>query len=683
MRTYLILILSLLLSAYAAYARNEDILFPKDSVALEQIRAKMDVVRETRPTVALVLSGGGAKGIAHIGVIRYIEELDIPVDMVLGTSMGGLVGGLYALGYNSTQLDSLVKSMDWTEIMQDKIPRKYKSYAEVKYNEKYVLSFPFYYDKSEFERRKNDGLKYSLRKPIDLGADENSALSILRENLIGSLPSGYISGQNVGNTISGLTVGYQDSINFNNLPVPYACIATDLVSGKGYVWHSGKIVDAMRSTMSIPGIFEPVKVNGMVLVDGGMRDNYPTSLAKEMGADIVIGVDVSSKSLGYDEINNFGGIVSSGIDMLGRVALAENMKISDVNIKPELDGYGMLDFDNNSVAIILERGYEAGVANADALAEIKALMQSSSHKFQSSDAYISESDSIYISRMSINGISDRERAVLMKKVRFNAGTKMTKSDIDELVSSIYGTQAFDYVTYELLGSREPFHLAIKCKKGPIHKVGLGMRFDSEEIVSMKLNLGFNTQRLSGSKFNVDARLSVNPHLQLHYSYDSPMLPTINATATVRWTDVNMIDFAANKTELSYLYVGEEVYISNLNWTFLDTKLGLRSDYFDIRSILSSGQILDDYSVRDLRNNYLSVYVNMKNETFDNGYFPTKGYRLNAAYDWTFAAFPHPIENYHTALIDFEGVISIKDKFFITPSFYARYLFNHSMCSTSR
>ena len=280
-------------------APESALLTAADTLAMEEIRARMAEIRKQRPTVALVLSGGGAKGAAHVGVLRYLESIDMPIDMVLGTSMGGLVGGLYALGYGVEELDSLIRNMDWSYALSDRVPREYISYAETKYREKYLLSFPFFYRRQDYMERKADEMRFADTKrheAFSIGADAPTGASdLIKDNLLGSLPSGYIYGQNVSNIFSSLSVGYQDSLCFNDLPVPFACVSTDLVSGTAKIWHNGKINVALRSTMSIPGVFAPVKMDGMVLVDGGMRDNYPTGLAREMGADIVIGVDLSSR----------------------------------------------------------------------------------------------------------------------------------------------------------------------------------------------------------------------------------------------------------------------------------------------------------------------------------------------------------------------------------------------------
>ncbi|MBR4756218.1 MAG: patatin-like phospholipase family protein, partial [Bacteroidales bacterium] len=265
--------------AQMSHARIDELNESRDLRA-DVIRKKMDRIRATRkrPTVALVLSGGGAKGAAHVGVIEYLESIGMPIDMVMGTSMGGLVGGIYALGFDAAHLDSLIRDIDWDMALSDKVPRDYLSYSTIKYKEKYVLSFPFFYNRDDFRKQREDELQYPHRSDdIHFGADGNDASSLVKDNLMGSLPSGMVYGQNVNNIFSAVSVGYQDEIDFyEDLPIPFLCVATDLVTGTAKIWTKGKLTTALRSTMSIPGLFTPVKVDGMVLVDGGMRNNFPT-----------------------------------------------------------------------------------------------------------------------------------------------------------------------------------------------------------------------------------------------------------------------------------------------------------------------------------------------------------------------------------------------------------------------
>ena len=678
----------------------------RDSVLVAEIRARMDSIRAHRPTVALVLSGGGAKGAAHIGVIEYLESIDMPIDMVLGTSMGGLVGGIYALGYPIHELDSIVRTIDWSLALSDRVPREYISYAEKKYKEKYLLSFPFYYKKEYYLERKADEMKYSGlsgdagkgKHPagsdapehavpsdfdrtdvqrhddrIGFGADQGNPANIIKDNLLGSLPSGYIYGQNVQNLFSALSVGYQDSIDFNDLPVPFACVATDLVSGSAKVWHEGKITTAMRSTMSIPGIFAPVKVDGMVLVDGGMRDNYPTSLARRMGADIVIGVDVSSGRKRYDEINNIGDIINAGIDMLGRSVYESNVKLADINIKPDLEEYNMMSFDRESIDRIIHNGYVAAYQNEARLLNIKRMVGEDAAPPARRKAIDLNVDSVYVDGVEIRGVGERESAILMKRIDIEPGDRVCRNDVENAVAEVFGTQAYDYVTYELEGSGEPFHLVINCKPGPIHHFGFGVRLDTEEVVSVLLNVSLNAHKLQGSIFDFTGKISTNPYFRFHYTYNSPKSPTINATASVRWTGMNLLDYTSSRFNLDYLNVRQEFYLSNINWSLFDIQVGLRNDYFNLRSLYSSGGMFGDYNMDQMQNDYVSLFMNARADTFDDGYFPKSGYTAGVSYGWTFAGFPYRFNNFHAVQIDAKTVINAGRIFSFIPSVNFRFL----------
>lgn len=676
MRRFILFVCICLLSAAAVTASAQGIDPAADSVAAAQIRKKMDGIRKHRPTVALVLSGGGAKGAAHIGVIRVLESYGIPVDMVLGTSMGGLVGGLYALGYNPDQMDSLIRNIDWGWAFSDELPREYVSYADMKYKEKYLISVPFYYEKDYYKMMLADDNRFDpvhRRDILDIGADSENGADFLRKNLLGSLPSGYIYGQNVSNLISSLTIGYQDKMKFIDLPRPFVCVAADMVSGKAKIWYEGSINDAMRSTMSIPGIFAPVRVDGMVLVDGGLRDNYPTSLARDLGADIIIGVDLSQARKTYLEVNNIGDIVGQGIDMLGMDAFEKNVNVPDVKIKPDLKGFNMLSFNKESIDTILVRGVEAAVAQDSLLREVAARTSGKYMDIQKKPALNFQEDSVMISEIDVTGVLPKEKELLMDRLHVNLGDRISKSDLDDIVAQIYGTQSYDFVTYEFQGSEEPYKLVFNCKKGPIHQFGLGVRADTEELVSVLINVGLNAHQFYGHTVDFTGKISSNPYMQVHWSYDVPKIPTINASATFRWANMNRLGFGDNNLSLNYFCATQDVYLSNMKWRQFDIKGGLRNEVFDIRNIKSS-QIIGDYDFGQLTNDFVSLFLDAKTDTFDDGYFPSKGIMAGLSYAWTLGGFPHRFNNFHALEADVRGVFAFEDNVCLTPYFNTRMLF---------
>lgn len=641
---------------------------------VEKIKRKLDSIRTVRhrPTVALVLSGGGAKGAAHVGVIKYLESIGMPVDVVMGTSMGGLVGGIYALGYEAEQLDSIIRGIDWDMALSDKVPRDYLSYSAIKYKEKYVLSFPFLYDKKDYMRKIESDQQYTRRvDDIHFGAGEADATNMVKDNLLGSLPSGMVYGQNVNNIFSSLSVGYQDVTDFYDLPIPFLCVATDLVSGTAKIWTEGKLNTALRSTMSIPGLFAPVRVDGMVLVDGGMRNNYPTDLAKKVGADIVIGVNLSEGYKNYNEINNLADIINTGIDMLGRTSFESNIDIPDVNIKPDLHEFNMLSFDDRSIDTIINRGYQAALAVAAKLDSIKAVVGSDRTVFHNDPADDIRLRKVLVSGVEIAGVDDKESLYLMNKIKVGAGSRMGNEEIEDAVATIFGTNAFDYVNYELLGDEEPYRLRFNCKRGPICQLGLGGRFDTEEIVSVLVNLGVGVHKIQGSSLDFTGKVGTNPNASLTYSYISPKGMSFNVMAGVRYTDRNTFSIGDNRFRINFLDVRQEIFLSNIKWSTFFLKTGFRNDYYNVNSVMAE-QAFGDYDVNQLSNDYVTFFFNARKDSFDNAYIPTKGKSFGLSYDWVFGGGPQKFNNFHAFTLDAKQVVG-GDRFAFIPSVNIRYL----------
>ena len=339
-----------------------------DATVIREIRRHLDQVRarQKRPVVGLVLSGGGAKGAAEVGALKYIEELGIPIDFVCGTSIGGLVGGFYAMGYRAADLEELFRTQDWNVMLTDRIAPEYIPFSTKMDQATYLLSFPFHNP----PERGGEEVRYTMRERRRV-LRESMAERSGGSRLAASLPAGYAYGFNVNNLLSGMSVGYQDSLSFARLPIPFLCVAGDVVSSKAKNWGSGSITTAMRSTMSIPGLFNPVRTGGMVLVDGGVRNNFPTDLAKAVGADYLIGIELSDALPGYSDINNIGDILGQFITMLGNDTFAKNIGKSDVLIKPALGEFNMMSFNAEAVDTMLVRGYQAAQAQRAGLLAIR------------------------------------------------------------------------------------------------------------------------------------------------------------------------------------------------------------------------------------------------------------------------------------------------------------------------
>ena len=282
-----------------------------------------------RPTLGLALQGGGALGLAHVGVITWMEEHHIPVDYISGTSMGGLVGGVYATGRSAPELRQVVNSINWDQVMAGQTP----------------------FDDLSFRRKEDardypNSLEFGIRKGVQF-------------------PGGFNSGQQVLLILDKVAAPYSEIKSFNDLPIPFACVATDLVSGKAHVFRSGSLSLALRSTMSLPGIFSPVKDDGAIYADGGLLENLPVQVAKKMGADVVLGVHLAEENLKPDANLSSFAVLGQSISVMVSANELQSMEMADILLSVPVQKWGALSFDDADA--IIKAGYDSAQAKSKVL----------------------------------------------------------------------------------------------------------------------------------------------------------------------------------------------------------------------------------------------------------------------------------------------------------------------------
>lgn len=288
------------------------------------ILTSLSAFAKERPKVAVVLSGGGAKGVAHVRALRVIEEAGIPIDYIVGTSMGSIVGGLYASGYTIDQMEDIISGQNWMDLLTDKVDRSSHLLSHKLMKDKYVLGVDF--EKSPFE----------------------------------ILEGGLLKGNNISYLFCELTADRLKPMKYDDLPIPFACVAADIRTGKEVVMREGILAESMRTSMAIPGVFAPVKRDGMVLVDGGIVNNYPVDVARKMGADIVIGVSVAGKRRDYEQINSTVDVLLTLMDgVICSNKVEENIENTDIFIKVNTDGYSSASFTSQAIDSLLARGEAA------------------------------------------------------------------------------------------------------------------------------------------------------------------------------------------------------------------------------------------------------------------------------------------------------------------------------------
>ena len=402
--------LALLLAVLCSHlVRAQDSPFKPPTPPTPETRAK--VPPKGRLTVGVALEGGGALGQAHIGVLKYFEEHHIPIDYLAGTSMGGLVGGLYATGKSSEQLTQLVKTADWDLLLGGETP-----YED--------LSF----------RRKEDAR--DIPNSIEIGLKQGP-----------TLPPGLNTGQQVTLLIDRETLPYSSIKSFDDLPIPFRCVSTELVSGTAYVFKSGSLSDAMRATMSIPGVFAPVRRDNQIFVDGGMVDNLPTDVVRKMGADVVIGVHLQISPATAKEIQSAFGILGRSVALIIAETEIRGMEGADLMVKADVQKYSTLDYAKSNELMAI--GYSAAQEKA-------ALLK----PFELDDAawadYLKEKESRVRTKIGVPqfvrvvGVEGDSRINMEKFLSPLAGKPVDTKELDQLLTRLVGVGRYGSITYDLI-----------------------------------------------------------------------------------------------------------------------------------------------------------------------------------------------------------------------------------------
>jgi NTE family protein len=363
-----------------------------------------------RPKLGLVLEGGAALGLAHIGVLQWLEEHRIPISYVAGTSMGGLVGGIYATGNSPAVIREIVDGIDWNEVLRGEIPYRDLSYRRKEDAEQYP-----------------NGLEFGIKKGV-------------------RFPEGFNAGHQVGLILDRISLPYSEMNSFDNLPIPFACLATDLVSGKQHVFRQGSLSRALRATMSLPGIFTPVRTDESVLVDGGLLENLPVDVAKKMGADLVIAVHLEAKPLPAKEPLSSFGVLGRSISVVVAANELRSMEKADILISVPLGEYGSSDY-KKGVAII-RKGYEAAASKATILSAFSLDEASWRDYLAQRDAR--RKDTPIPQFVEVTGTKPALSKEIEHKLSDNLGKPVDSDNLDRQLTYLKGGGRYSRVGYRMI-----------------------------------------------------------------------------------------------------------------------------------------------------------------------------------------------------------------------------------------
>jgi NTE family protein len=559
-------------------------------------KAQNDTLR-SNPKVGLVLSGGGAKGMAHIGVLKVIDSLGIQIDYVAGTSMGSMVGALFASGYSGKQIDSIFSSLDFEDIISDNLPRNAKTFRERESSEKYAVTLPF------------DDFKLKL-------------------------PSALSRGQNIYNLLSKLIMHVNNVEDFNHLPIPFFCMATNVETGNPVLLDKGSLAKAVMASSAFPSLFQPVIIDDQILIDGGVANNYPIDELKEKGADIIIGVDVQDALATRKELTSAPEILLQ----INNYRTIRDMKLkskkTDIYIKPNIKDFTVISFDASKE--IIDLGTKAALQNMDALINIS----SQQIKRDKPAKRIKPLDSVRINSINIKGLNNYTRAYVLGKLKLKTNTKKSYSNFTKGVNNLIATNNFDSFWYELKPSEdgEGFDLYADLKESSKTTFfRSGIHFD--DLYKSALLVNFTKKHLftKSDMASLDFVLGDNVRYNFEYFIDKGFYWSIGmrsrydefnksvaANAVLTPEEANLINI--NKLTLEVNDFTNQVYLQTLFRKDFSLTMGAEHKRLNLTS-----QTISDSDQEETifeKSNYLSLFGNLKFDTYDNKYFPKNGFLFN-------------------------------------------------------
>lgn len=613
-----------------------------------------------RPKVGLVLSGGGAKGAAHIGVLKYIEEMGIPIDYIAGTSMGSIVGGMHALGYSSEEILDIISNVDWDRLISNQVDRQRVSYAKKTESKSQVVTIPF-----------------------SFGADASDIRSRSFKN---SLPSGIVSGDNLINLFNSLSVGYSDPIDFNDLPIPFLCIATNVLNGKGDILDKGLFSKSLRASMAIPILFDPVKIDETLYADGGLVNNFPAEQCRAMGADYVIGVSMSP-GLESDP-NNLSSLFSQ-VKQLKEIITDKEFEnyhnLCDIFISPDLKGVGMLSFNAESVARITESGYEAASKLEDEFKALKEILDAATTADSAPKSHNAKKavnilkDKVLITGIEMSGVEKDIEKWVRRRCTVKVGDCVCKNDIDESVSLYYGTGNYSSITYTLHKdhtSEDGYILNFKFIENPPHDFGAGFRFDSEDMLSVLLHMGINSNRMSGLKADISTKLGGNQWVDANLSFGHMLYPRVNFAYNFRNSELDAYDMDELVMNMKFLQHRFRIYLSENYSRTVSLGAGLEVEFITPRKVMYKHYEALDQDTKAV--NTIGSFAYLHYDNLNKASFPTRGVLGKVDFTWKDMIFNSKGTNtlaYGSVVFGIEGYIPIiEDRVVMTPHLYGSFLF---------
>ena len=556
--------------------------------------AQTDSTTTGRKRVAVVLSGGGAKGMAHIGVLKVLERAGIPVDIVTGTSMGSIIGGLYAIGYNANALDSLVRVQDWGYVISDRENLSNQSLSDRKKQNTYFIN-------------------------TNLGKKDKNA-------------GGIIKGKNLAELFQQLCVGYTDSIDFTrDLPIPFACVATNIIDNSEYDFHSGHLPQAMRASMAIPAAFSPVRIGDMVLVDGGLRNNFPADIARQMGADIIIGVTVQGPPKVAENLGGTMSIISQIVDVNCKNKYDENLAITDLHFPVDTKGFNAASFTPAAIDTLIRRGEEEAMRHWDQILALKK-------RIGIDDSFRPTilqplrpqvlTEKRHVTGFTFENMTAQDERFIRQKHHLNKLDSIDAKLQQQLTTTMRVDLFYQTAECRLVQDGDDMRAILTAGGRKSVQLHAGARFDTEEYATVQVGLDIPWKTLIPVSTELTVRLGKRIMGRMEITGHPRYFTRPKFCYTFYRNDIDVYLNGDRDYNMRYNQSQAELTPLNFDLRHFNIQFGLRWDYMHYRSGLGSETSSQMYFENE---HFISYRGRVNYNSEDNWYFPTRGVRFKAEY----------------------------------------------------
>ena len=554
------------------------------------------------PKVGLVLSGGGAKGFAHVGVLKVLEASGVRVDFIGGTSMGAVVGALYASGYSASSIDSILRAIDFNSFLRDQLPRSQTAFFEKQFGEKHLLTFPVQKGKIDF-------------------------------------PKALATGQCVYNRLSTLFSHVDNPFDFTHLPIPFYCVATELETGEVHFFEKGSLPASVRASASLPTLLEPIEIEGKAYIDGGVSNNFPIEKMQSKDVQYIIGVDVQQSLNSKEALTSALSILNQIINYPMQRSKDQNTQFADLMIRPKLEVFSVSSF--SSVAQIIEAGEVAASQYKPLLDEIASRQVQESLKKEPEVSF--KERKFKLSSFGMSPLKNYSKAYVLGKMKLQLGDSLTFSALDAKIGGLVSSNDFGLVRFRLKEKTpQKTHLQLLVKENETSAfIKLGLHYDPLYKSAFLINFTKKHLLQKNDLIALDLVFGDQPRAQLNYFVDNGFYTSYGVSSRF------------NKLKTAVNYTGVEVDEIPKTFTDFTTRMFVQTTYskkFAVGTGLEHKhwKIATDALTTSAENqstvfensHYFNGLAYVKLDTYDRKDAPTSGALLDGVFKTYFSSTDH-------------------------------------------